>query len=226
MTALANRPDHPTGNPDVLDWCPVCVENVVSLWNGTCPWCDTTVMTQDEKAQAEDQGQPVKEVDDPKAEKPKIPPRRDRGAKRGKSYSNEQMIARVRLWAKIMGRTPTKRDWQVRDLRFQADVTKAKVNKLTRQIALYEMGDWPSETTVRERFGSLNALLVAAGFEPRPAGRIPVNEPPKLKFRPRPLSDISADIEQFRDDGNKPRYKAALYELAQAAIVLADKEKV
>lgn len=219
--AVAHRGE---GNAELLEWCPTCVESVVALRNRTCPWCDTEVI---ERA-------PLQAVPDLPAadqialevitdEAPKIPPRRDRRHNHGKPYTDEQLVARIRLWARVTGAPPSKSDWTPSKLRLFAGAARARAAAHLRTVALYEMGDWPSETAVRDRFGSFSAALVAAGFEPRPPGRPPRAEMPQLRTKPTRtrLADLFDELEVV-SGRDREREKAVLYELAQCAIGLGD----
>lgn len=53
MTAIVERPDHPTGNPAVLDWCQQCNDNCVALSDGLCPWCGSKVVPNASRGLAE-----------------------------------------------------------------------------------------------------------------------------------------------------------------------------
>jgi hypothetical protein len=161
----------------------------------------------------------------------RVPRRRDRRHRHGKPYSDEQIIARIMLWAKLTGDAPTKADWTPAKLRSRAAAAREEIERKLRLIALYELGDFPSETTVRDRFGSMNAALALAGFEPRPPGRPPRpdNEACARKVRkPKVGQDALASYfkrtEKLREKwGDGQALKGALYELALSAIAEADR---
>lgn len=235
LTTRANE-----GSPEITEWCPTCLERTIPLRNGTCGFCDTalgeirdteleppsTIHGSKIVAPEPNSGALPESGDESSAPAPRIPRRRDRAHKRGRPYSDEQIIARIKLWAEITGLPPSKADWNVSRLKQLEATAVATVDRHLRRIALYRLGDFPSETTVRARFGSLNAALVLAGFEPRANGR-----PPKSGNRPgvpRPEVGRAAlgecyGVVQGVLDGDQIALKGALYQLGLSAILWADK---
>lgn len=225
------------GSEQITEWCPTCLERVVPMRDGTCGWCDAPLEAQDlvQAGEAAAQGLVTARVGTPKESNgdkdvpaPRIPRRRDRRHRHGRPYTDEQIIARIRLWAELTGEPPTKAAWTTAKLRKYAANARKIVEKHLRTVALYELGDFPSETTVRDRFGSMNGALVAAGFEPRSAGRPnrPENDPPipKPKVGGAALcAYYSTTVEERLSDGGGPGLKKALYDLALSAILEADR---
>lgn len=190
------------GAAEITEWCPVCLERVIAMRNGTCGFCDTPVV--DEPAAVE---RPALRVADPVPEKARIPRRRERGHNHGKAYTDEQIIARIQLWARLTGRPPSKADWTPARLRKLAATARGIVTKHLQVVALYELGDFPSETTVRTRCGSLNAALVQAGYEPRSAGRQPTGPAPATRRRYYGAAELRARFEETLEhrDGDTAR---------------------
>jgi hypothetical protein len=221
MIELLPRGERPQGSEDLTTWCPTCLERVVEMSNGTCGWCDMPLNGSEHELRIAPEDAPAlaprhgttgdrrraRRVDTPvvqQATVTRLPRRRERRRNR---YSDEQIIARIRLWAKLTGSPPSKADWTPSKLRRFAARAKGEVERHLRQVALYEVGDFPSETTVRERFGSLNDALVLAGFEPRAAGRPakPENEGaagsrPRAKVGPAALCDYYSETVAARED--------------------------
>ena len=84
---------------------------------------------------------------------------------------------------------------------------------------------------MRDRFGSLNAALELAGFEPRATGRPPRPENDaaarkvgKPKVGAKHLARYHEQTVELREQwGEGPALKSALYELALSAIAEADR---
>lgn len=244
---VGERPQPRTN--EITEWCPTCLERVVPMRNGSCGWCDTPLEEGAEQPSAASVSElrnletpEVTEVEGgglgdvvPSSESDpapvRVPRRRDRRHRHGKPYSDEQIIARISLWAKLTGAPPTKADWTPAKLRSRAAAAREAIECKLRLIALYELGDFPSETTVRERFGSLNAALELAGFEPRPTGRPPRPEndaAARAIRRPKVGEDalrgyFERTAELRAEWGEGPALKSALYELALSAIAEADR---
>lgn len=80
----------------------------------------------------------------------------------GKRYSDDDILAAIRRWNETYGRPPTAADWSPSRARRQGD---------EEMVRRYLEGDWPSFGVVINHFGTWNAALAAAGFEPHPFGR-------------------------------------------------------
>lgn len=220
------------GSDEVVRWCPACLENAVPMRNGACGFCDTPLILVgdldelplpaqerfDESALVDEDRLPVE---------PRVPRRRERRHNHGRPYTDEQIIARIQLWAEITGKPPSKRDWTPTRLRSQALKTRENIEALIGLVTLYELGDFPSESTVRDRFGSLNAALVQAGFEPRTVGREPTTRvtsaPSKPRTGPQALEDYLAAVVAARERNDQAALKRALWDLAMSAITEADR---
>lgn len=152
-------------------------------------------------------------------------PTRDEGGSR--RFTDEEILDRVHLWRAIVGRPPTMRAWdpsRLEDTIVQGIETVRKRVAVHRHLQeLYRAGDWPSERTVRDRFGSLNAALVIAGYTARSQGRHEPTEPRPPSYGPEPLRAAFTGVENARTDGRKARLRAALYDLAVAAMTEADR---
>ena len=154
----------------------------------------------------------------------RVPRRRKRnGNRHRRAYSDEQILARIRLWAEVVGSPPSKADWNPAKVKGRLATARGHVERHLRRIALYEMGDFPSETLIRSRFGSMNAALVQAGYEPRSAGRQPTTGQGigKPKIGRRALEEYIEAV-QANLDGDQVALKASLYQLAMSAFWWAD----
>lgn len=141
-------------------------------------------------------------------------------------HDPEDIIAKVRLWALIVGRPPTRQDWHPSRRNASMEKLVARARAFTRMQWLYKTGDWPSVETVCNQFGSLNAALMVAGYEPRGPGRergrgyLPRPAP---EVGPETIADRQAGVDRARECGDKDALKLALYELGIAAMTEADR---
>lgn len=85
------------------------------------------------------------------------------------------IVARIREYADRYGRPPRAMDWNPALAR-QHGFDDASDR-------FYTDGCWPSYLTVRDYFGSFNAAIAAAGYEPRPPGH-------RIGMRPWPPDEI------------------------------------
>lgn len=146
----------------------------------------------------------------------------------GNGFKHDEIMERMRLWAAITGRPPAQKQWHISEIRKAAARLRTRLNFHDRAIGLYEAGDWPSTTTVVNRFGSFNAGLVAAGFTPRGPGQQPgVPDIPGHPWRPTygegPLEEAFERSREARAAGDESALQAALVEIAVAAFNEADK---
>lgn len=78
-----------------------------------------------------------------------------------KVWTEETVIAAIRRWEDLYGEPPGAHDW---------NIAISRRRGRTVAIERYLSGHWPPTTSVRTVFGSWNAAIAAAGFEPlRPA---------------------------------------------------------
>jgi hypothetical protein len=80
-----------------------------------------------------------------------------RGAR---SYSRAQLLDAIRRWVERYGEPPTSADWEP---------SRARRAGQTWRAERFETATWPTMRMLRTEFGSLNAAIRAAGFEPRTA---------------------------------------------------------
>jgi hypothetical protein len=76
--------------------------------------------------------------------------------------SADSVLESIRSWVERYGETPGMADW---------DPPRARAIGQMWRVARFYEGDWPNVATVRHHFGTLNAAVQKAGFEPRPRGR-------------------------------------------------------
>ena len=147
---------------------------------------------------------------------------------RRKPWRREELLDRIARWANMYGSPPSKRAWNITKLRGRLYILKKEAIRLVLAIQVWEEGDWPSDTTIRDHFGSLNAALVELGYDPRPAGR--PQGPLYVVPRTYPVGQNSLDqlldqVRNHRDRGDLAGLKEHLFALAETAIAEADSIK-
>jgi Homing endonuclease associated repeat len=75
-----------------------------------------------------------------------------------------EIVDAIQEWARRYGSPPTMSDWEP---------SRARRNGHEWRVVRYARGDWPSARTVRKHFGTFNAAIEAAGFQPRRSGHAP-----------------------------------------------------
>jgi hypothetical protein len=154
-----------------------------------------------------------------------IPERRDRRHQHGQPYGKELILERIGLWEEQYGAPPTKTDWDGPKLRVLRDRARARWEACSERVRRYEDGDWPSEVTVREHFGSVNAARAEAGYPPVPVGRPAKSSTPDVrpKMGEAALRGYFRAVAQARGANDTLALKSALYTLAMSAIREADR---
>lgn len=156
-----------------------------------------------------------------------VPPRDARSkSNRHKHWEDEDILDRVRLWALIVGKPPTLYAWSPyrtkQIIETQIGKLRTRVSAHTELKALWEAGDWPSTSLVIDRFGSVNAALVMAGFEPRNPGEHHADLQPVHREK-KTFVEYVADVDQAREEGGGEPLRKALYQLAVASLTEADR---
>lgn len=154
-----------------------------------------------------------------------VPDRRDRRHQHGDPYGSDLILERIRLWDEMHGAPPTKTDWDGPKLRILRARARARWETCCERVRRFEEGDWPSEATVREHFGSVNAARGQAGYAPVAAGRPAKSATPILrpKMGETALRTYFRGVASARQRGDTLALKAALYTLAMSAIREADR---
>lgn len=80
-------------------------------------------------------------------------------------WSKPRIVAAIQQWAQRYGQPPTCTDWMPAIARHHGSPSAAD------KQARYEADDWPCTNEVRRRFGTWNAAIEAAGFEPMTSGQ-------------------------------------------------------
>lgn len=160
-------------------------------------------------------------------------PRQDR---RRRHYTQEEIIAAIRAWNDAYGNPPYASDWNPAKRRFYAHNCLKKARWHLNRARAFEEASWPSVQTVRLHFGSLNAALVAAGFEPRAPGTQPRENGPdntlRLEANEITRAEIASEarfrsligrILEAKQAGDPEAQQALWYEMAEVAVVLGDR---
>jgi hypothetical protein len=87
-------------------------------------------------------------------------------AKAANRAGRQRALAEIRHWADLYGEPPSAVDWNMAHAR--AAFGAERLAELRRRHADY---DWPHTSGVVHLFGSWNAAIAEAGFEPRPPYR-------------------------------------------------------
>ena len=80
-------------------------------------------------------------------------------------WTAEKLIERIQEWARLYGEPPTAEDWSPAQAAYRRAADASVVHK-----RFYD-GDWPGSNTTRQRFGTWNAAIQAAGFAPLSVGQ-------------------------------------------------------
>src|SRR5687768_12493599 len=84
------------------------------------------------------------------------------GVGRPTRWTRANIIEKIREWVALYGEPPRAADW---------NPSAAKWSGCTWRTERYRAGDWPSLNATKRAFGgSLNAAIIAAGFEPNKPG--------------------------------------------------------
>lgn len=164
-------------------------------------------------------------------------PRVDRRGPASRAFTRNEIARAIHQWNETHGAPPTSSDWNPAKKRLLAAALVKKARGHLQAARDFEDGPWPSVTTVRERFSSMNAALVYAGFEPRSPGRQPKTEPEVLRLEANQIARADAATEsRFRHlvrilleakaAGDGLALRAIWYELAEVAVALGDKVHV
>lgn len=77
-------------------------------------------------------------------------------------WTRDSVIAAIHRWSDLYGQPPAAGDW---------NLSLARSRGWDIAVRRFRDGRWPCSSTVCEVFGSWNAAIAAAGFEPRRVGQ-------------------------------------------------------
>lgn len=162
-----------------------------------------------------------------------VPERIDRGNMRGPAFEDDEILERIKLWAAIAGRPPSQIQWGAKGkLEKLIDKLRHRLQQHLDCLDLYQQGDFPTAQTLASRFGSMNAALVAAGFDARPVGKQPAEEldaemaAARSNGREREsLDDAYQRVADARESGGEDQLHEALVATAMAAFNEAEQIK-
>jgi hypothetical protein len=135
--------------------------------------------------------------------------------------SPDSILESIRAWVDRYGETPGMADWEP---------ARARASGQWWRVARFYAGDWPSITTVRHHFGSLNAAVREAGFEPRPRGAH-ASRPPNASSADTLAGDVALAaivmrvraVGQARLTADRTAFVEALRDLSSECLNLADR---
>jgi len=79
------------------------------------------------------------------------------------TWTQERIIEKIQEWVDLYGETPTSYDWEPGKAKHAGSANAVAIRQR------FEDGEWPHVVTVQRRFGSWNAGIERAGFDPLPA---------------------------------------------------------
>jgi hypothetical protein len=146
-----------------------------------------------------------------------------------RTWTPEKVIAAVRRWADEYGAPPTSTEWEIGKPAKYAQAALDKAQLWHEKAARFESGEFPGNDTCRRFFGTFNAAMAAAGFEPRPEGRTPRELTDRqlralrkrrggLQAGPSQLAAQIRSVMEARAAKDNMCLKAALYDLAATAM--------
>jgi hypothetical protein len=81
---------------------------------------------------------------------------------KGRRWGTDEILGAIREWHRLYGEPPSAANWSTGLLRAQGR---------EEELERFLLGRYPTDDTVRTRFGSFPAAVVAAGFEPVVTGQ-------------------------------------------------------
>jgi hypothetical protein len=136
--------------------------------------------------------------------------------RRRAAWSADEIVAKLREWHELYGDIPSAADWNASDTRRAAGHHSRLARRWLARLRRFEDGEWPWTGSVHKRFGSWNAAIRAAGFEPRAATRPPRD--PVERGTGQQLAKLADRA--ARAEGEDRR--RLLLEVAERALALAD----
>lgn len=150
-----------------------------------------------------------------------------------RAWTPESVTDAIHAWAEEYGKPPTSTEWEIGKPGKYAAAALAKARSWHEKAARFDAGTYPSNDTVRRLFGSFNAALHQAGFEPRPPGRTPrdLTDRQMMQLRARRNGDGAGPSQlavQVRGvlaaqaAKDQMALRSALYDLAAVAMAWCD----
>jgi hypothetical protein len=138
-------------------------------------------------------------------------------------WEGREVLEAIIAYANLTGEAPSKRHLNAAALARAAERGRARAREAEARLAIYSLGLWPCETTVRKHFGSWPAAVREAGFAPRgrgrPSGGAPVAMP---KTGPAALEAAAGEVTKARESGDELALCEALRKLGAAALIEAE----
>lgn len=147
------------------------------------------------------------------------------------AFTVEELVDRVRAWARITGAPPARCHWSGAHARKLAATAADRADRWRFLVNLYEQGDFPALTSIRKRKdipGGFQGLIRMAGYEPRATGRTPRDHPGFKSYAGQPATLAGQTTRAIgrvltaRERGDKAKLRDALYALRDIAEREAD----
>jgi hypothetical protein len=118
-------------------------------------WCSDRCRKGQYAGACVDCGAPTNGYDGPGKASERCRACRDRYQHEECKWTTATIVAAIRRWAVTYGVPPSAANWNPTVSRSRGD-------------SRFELGDWPTQATVQAKFGTWNAAMAAAGYDPRP----------------------------------------------------------
>lgn len=138
--------------------------------------------------------------------------------KRRQKWTEEEIVEKIREWAKIHGDPPASSDWNPSDCRRSARISLIRSHRWLARAARFDDGEWPWPRTVQLAFGSWNNAIKAAGFDPRGEKQpeLPSISPVEAVIA---IGQLNAKAKQTKD---AEKLRKIFYGIAEKAIAGAE----
>lgn len=140
--------------------------------------------------------------------------------KRRSKWTEEDVIQKVKDWVTEHGEIPSAADWGTDTLRASQHHAGLAQHWMERYMR-FKAGEWPWTGTVYKLFGGWNAMIKAAGFNPRPAQR------PGYKKKPigdvgDALDEVAVMVSLAKNADDVDEQKEQMYAVAERALAIAE----
>ena len=140
--------------------------------------------------------------------------------KRRHKWTEEDVIKKVKEWVDEHGEIPSAADWStdtLRASRHHAGLAQHWMNRYLR----FKAGEWPWTGTIYKLFGGWNAMIKAAGYEPRAAVR-PGYEKKPIGDLANAIDEIAVMVSLAKSADDVSEQKEQMYAVAERALAIAE----
>jgi hypothetical protein len=135
--------------------------------------------------------------------------------KRRQRWSSEEIKQKIQEWVSLYGEIPAATDWHPGDCRRSAAISLARAQRWNDRARRFSEGEYPWPMTVQKMFGSWNAAIKAAGFEPRREAMPPIKT---RRSMPSALKEIAKVVNNAMSAKSEIALQQAMMEIAQIAM--------